>query len=347
MFERMLVCGAGAIGGTIAAFLKRSGHPVTVADLAEDHVAEIRAEGLRITGPIAQFTVALDASAPDKIEGPFDLILLAVKAQHTKPAVDMIGGHLSPNGLLVSVQNGLNELLIADLIGRDRTMGCFINFGADYIAPGHIEFGGRGPLMLGELDGRMSERLTALHEIMRDFEPNAGITDNIFGYLWSKLAFGALLISQTLSNVPTEQFLDDPKYRPIIHRTVGDVARVARAEGIRMMKFQGFDAGKFATGESLVMDRAISDYAEIRRGSSKLYSGIWRDLAVRKRATEVTYQYEPILEMACRRGIAVPALAAAVGMIASVERGERVLSGGLADELLSIVQQTERKQAAI
>jgi 2-dehydropantoate 2-reductase len=85
----------------------------------------------------------------------------------------------------------------------------------------------------------------------------------------------------------------------------------------------------------------------MRRGTSKLKSGIWRDLAVRKRSTEVTYQYEPILEIARRRGIAVPTLDAAVGMIASVERGERALSGGLADELLSIVQQTKRQRAVI
>ncbi len=341
MFERVLVCGAGAIGGTIAAFLRRAGHPVTIVDLVAEHVGAIKNEGLTISGPVAEFRVSCDAFVPADLKGEFDLILLAVKAQHTKSAVEMIKPHLAAGGALVSVQNGLNELAIAEMIGAARTVGCFINFGADYLEPGRIEYGGRGPLVLGELDGVISDRVKAIQALLKDFEPNAEVSDNIFGYLWSKLAFGALLVSQTLSNVPTEAFLDDPKYRPMICRTVGDVAKVAAAEGVRLMMFQGFDAAKFLTGDIGTMSQAITDYANARRGSTKLYSGIWRDLAVRKRSTEITYQYAPILASARVHEIAVPALEAAVGMIHAVETGKRPLSGDLADELLSIVRASE------
>lgn len=339
MFKRILVCGGGAIGGTIAAHLTRARHPVTVVDLVPEHVAAIRARGLRITGPVVQFTATCPAVLPADLNGTFDLVLLAVKAQHTETAVEMVRPHLSPDGAIVSLQNGLNELAIARLVGRDRTIGCFINFGADYIEPGRIEYGGRGPLVVGELDGQITERLKAVLTLLKDFEPRAEATDNIFGYLWSKLAFGMLLVSQTLSDRPTEEFLDDPQWRPMTCRTVGDVAAVAQAEGVKLMMFQGFDAAKFLGNDAAQMNKAIADYAETRRGSTKLYSGIWRDLAVRKRTTEISYQYRPILEAAHRHGLEVPALATAVAMIEAIEADRRELSGGaLGRELAALVE---------
>ncbi len=339
MFKRILVCGAGAIGGTIAAHLARARHPVSVVDLVPEHVAAIRAGGLRITGPVAQFTTACSAFLPGELDGQFELVLLAVKAQHTRSAVEMVAPHLADSGVIVSVQNGLNEHAIAEMVGRNRTIGCFINFGADYMEPGRIEYGGRGPVVVGELDGDITERVKAIVTVLKDFEPHAELTDNIFGYLWSKLAFGMLLVSQTLSDRPTEEFLDDPNWRPMTCRTVGDVAAVAHAEGVKLMRFQGFDTGQFLTNDHALMNKAISDYAETRRGSTKLYSGIWRDLAVRKRATEISYQYRPILEAARRHGLTVRALETAVAMIEAVETGKRSLQGGdLGKELLALVE---------
>ena len=75
--------------------------------------------------------------------------------------------------MVVSLQNGLNELVIADVVGAERTMGCFVNFGADYLEPGVVHFGGRGAFVLGELDGRDTPRLRAVHAAVRAFEPGA------------------------------------------------------------------------------------------------------------------------------------------------------------------------------
>ena len=334
----ILICGAGAIGGTVAAFFKRAGYDVVAVDAAEEHVAAIRSHGLRIEGPVSSFTVACDAVTPDRLRGEFDLVLLAVKAQHTRNAVKTLAPHLAPDGVIVSVQNGLNETVIAEIVGRDRTMGCFINFGADYLAPGKVEYGGRGAFVLGEIDGRMTDRLNQVHEIVLSFEPDAVVTDNIFGYLWSKMAFFALLISQTLSDVPTEEFLDDPKFRPLLHRIVGEVAKVANAEGIELMSYQGFDASSFLTADAATMNATIDAYADARRGSAKLHSGIWRDLAVRKRPTEVGSQSAPIMDAARGHGIDTPVFERAIEMIGAVEAGQLELSGALAEELLELAE---------
>ncbi len=334
MSSHVLIWGGGAIGGTIAGFLAEAGHRIIIVDAAGDHVAAIRRDGLKISGPVKSFVARCDAFTPDELTGSFDLILLAVKAQHTESAVNMLRPHLSQDGAIVSVQNGLNEKIIAEMVGVERTVGCFINFTADYIAPGHIEYGGRGAVVVGEVDGKTRPRTRHIHNLLLDFDSDTKLSDNIFGYLWSKMAFFALLLSQTLSDTPTAEFLDDPKFRPLIHRMVGEVARVADAEGIRLMEFQGFDAASFVKGDIAAMNRSIDDYAEARRGSSKLYSGFWRDLAVRKRPTEVASQSAPIFQAAFEHGVEIPVFTRAVEMIAEIENGQTALNVGLADELL-------------
>ena len=136
MTEPVVIWGAGAIGGTIGAHLIRAGVPVLFVDLVAEHVAAMNATGLGIEGPVAQFRVPARAVTPDQVTGQHRLILLAVKAHHTEDAVQALAPHVAEDGAVVSCQNGLNELVIAEHLGRARTIGAFVNFGADYQAPG-------------------------------------------------------------------------------------------------------------------------------------------------------------------------------------------------------------------
>ena len=128
---RYLVWGAGAIGGTIGAYLARAGHAVTLVDTVSEHVAAINRSGLGITGPIATFTTLLPAVTPEALRGEWDTIILATKAQHTAVAARALLPHLTSAGCVISAQNGLNELTVAAIAGEARTVGAFVNFGAD------------------------------------------------------------------------------------------------------------------------------------------------------------------------------------------------------------------------
>ncbi|MBV9637015.1 MAG: NAD(P)-binding domain-containing protein, partial [Methylobacteriaceae bacterium] len=152
----ILVWGTGAIGGTIGAYLGRAGHDLLFVDTDADHVAAMNANGLAVEGPIDNFSVPAKAVVPADVRGTFERVFLCVKAHHTEKAMRQLAPHLATGGYVASFQNGLNELIISDVVGRERTVGAFINFGADYISPGLIHFGGRGAFVLGELDGRRS-----------------------------------------------------------------------------------------------------------------------------------------------------------------------------------------------
>ncbi|MDE3173215.1 MAG: ketopantoate reductase family protein, partial [Gemmatimonadota bacterium] len=180
---RLLIWGAGAIGGTMGAHLARAGHDVTLVDTVAEHVDAMTRHGLRISGPLAEFTARAPAFTPDRVRGAWDTIMLATKAHHTEGAVGALLPHLTASGCVISVQNGLNELAIARAVGPERTVGAFVNFGADYLEPGVIHYGGRGAVVVGEIDGRVTARVEAIREAWRDFDDRAVVTPDIWGYL--------------------------------------------------------------------------------------------------------------------------------------------------------------------
>jgi 2-dehydropantoate 2-reductase len=320
----ILVWGAGAIGGTVGAYLARAGHPVTFVDIVPEHVAAISGPGLRITGPVEQFSVTAPAFLPEALRGTWDRIFLCVKAHHTEAACRALLPHLAPDGYVLSLQNGLCETAISGIAGRDRTVGAFVNFGADWMAPGEILFGNRGAVVLGELDGRMSPRLEALHAVLRDFEPDAIMTDDIWSYLWGKLGYGAMLFAQGMAQAGIADTLARPELLPLWRALGGEAVQVALAEGVRPRGFNGFDPAAFAPGATEDQARASVDaMVAFNRPSAKTHSGVWRDLAVRRRRTEVDAQIAPVAEIGARYGICCPTIRRLVAMIHEVEDGAR------------------------
>jgi 2-dehydropantoate 2-reductase len=323
---RTLIWGAGAIGGTIGAYALRAGHELTLVDTVPEHVAAIREQGLRITGPVERFVAHGPALAPDEVEGRWDAILLCTKALHTEAALDQLTPRLADDGVVVSVQNGLNELVIAERVGAERTLGAFVNFGADYTEPGVIHFGGRGAVVVGELDGRSSERLDWLLGLLRTFEANAVATDDIWGYLWGKMGYGAMLFASALCNESIADVLASREARPILDALAAEILAVAAAEGVRPLGFNGFDPAAFgADGDGAARAASYDAMEAHNRGSAKSHSGVWRDLAVRKRRTEVDAQFGPIVARAEAHGIPVPLTRRMVARIHDVEEGRRPL----------------------
>jgi 2-dehydropantoate 2-reductase len=188
--------------------------------------------------------------------------------------------------------------------------------------------------VLGELDGRMTPRLAELHRLMRLFEPQAVATDNIWGYLWGKLGYGALLFATALTDASIADCLASPRHRPLLIALGREVVGIATATGTKLEGFNGFDPGAFAPGASPADAAASLDaLVAFNRRSAKTHSGIWRDLAVRKRKTEVEAQLGPIVRAAAERGLAAPLTARLIELIQDIESGARPLDWSTLDAL--------------
>ena len=337
---RCLIWGAGAIGGTLGAYLARAGHDITLVDTATDHVDAINANGLRITGPIAEFTVRPTARPPDHLTGSWDTIILATKAHHTEAAARALLPHLSPTGYVVSAQNGLNELTIAAIVGEARTVGAFVNFGADYLEPGSILYGGRGMVMVGEAFGaqRDTARVLAIRRAWRDFDERADTTPNIWGYLWGKEAYGAMLFATALTNDSIADCLAAPEYRPLYIALAREILAVARARGVRSEAFDGFDpAAYLPNAPAGAAEQSLDHLVAHNRKSAKTHSGIWRDLAVRKRPTEVDAQLGIVVALGVEAGVPAPLTSAVVKLIHEIEQGVRAQSPEALDALAAVL----------
>ena len=321
---KVAVVGAGAIGGTVGAYLVRAGHDVTFIDRVEEHVAAINGAGLHITGPIDDFTVRAPAYLVEDAPRPFERVFLSVKANATRQAAQSLLPLLTDDGYVLSLQNGLNEIVLSEVLGAERVIGCFVNFGADYLGPGEIHYGGHGAVVVGELDGSTTPRLTELHAALTAFEPQARLSDNIWGFLWSKLAVGAMITATAITDDGIADCYAMPEYRPLFAAIAREVLRVARAAGVRPEPFDGFDPAAFTPDATpAATEASLDDMVAFNRRSAKTHSGVWRDLAVRKRPTEIPDQLGPVEKRAAELGSATPLLTALLGLLAEVEAGGR------------------------
>jgi 2-dehydropantoate 2-reductase len=323
------VWGGGAIGGTVAAYLRRAGLDITIVDANAAHVRAIRERGLAIVGPIDPFTQTLPAFGPDELTGVWDTIFLCVKALHTEAATRQLARHLAADGVVVSLQNGFNELIIAEVIGEQRTMGAFINFGADVVEPGIVHFGGRGAVVVGELNGRDTERLARVRSALLHFDPATIVTDNIWGFLWGKMGYGALLFASALTEASIVDVLDSRDARPALTALAREVMAVAAAERVTVMGFNGYDPAAFGEhGVAEAIDASFDAMVAFNRRSAKTHTGVWRDIAIHHRKTECDAQCRPIMTIARRHGILVPHLERLVALMHEVENGARPQAWG-------------------
>lgn len=321
---RPLIWGAGAIGGTVAAYLARAGYAPVCVDVAKDHVEAINRDGLTIKGPVDSFTVPIEAHTPETIQGQFPLAMLCVKGHHTEDAIRQLAPHLAADGYVVSLQNGLNELIIADVVGRERTMGAFINFSADYHEPGLILSGSRGSVVMGELDGATTPRVQALHRLLLAFDDRAILSDSVFGYLWGKLIYSGFLKTIALGHESIVDGLENPATRNLFVALAREMLAVADSQRIRPRGFDGFVPDAMREGADIrERDASFATLADFNRGSAKTHSGTWRDLAVRKRKTDTAAQLSPVVRLGAEAGLATPLVARLVALIEDIEEGRR------------------------
>jgi 2-dehydropantoate 2-reductase len=270
---RYVVLGCGAVGGTVAAGLVRDGHDVLACDAEPAVVEAIGARGLRIEGPVETFTARMPIVTPSDLPERLDCpVLVAVKAHHTAAAAALLAGRLHGGGFAVSLQNGLTTPILASAVGPDRVVEAVVNFGADMTEPGVVLRGNRATFMVGEPDGRLSERVRALAADIAD----AVATSDILGYAWAKLAYGAVLAATAVSDLPIAEVLAEPAYRPLL---AGLARQVVAQAPVPPMPLDGFDASD--------LPGSLDRLARFNRASAKTHTGIYRDLAILHRPTEV------------------------------------------------------------
>ena len=322
MSSRMIVIGTGPIGGIIGGRLARAGHDMTFVDVDREHVAAIRERGLQVDVPDGPFNIKIQIVFPDEIRGQYDIGLIAVRSNYTPDALRTVLPHLADDGLLVSMQNGINPPLLQEKVGPDRTVGMAIRMGCRKIAPGHVQTAIRGHLYIGHLHGRTTP---GLENLARLFNPvmETEISDNILGVLWSKLTYTCLGYYGSLADASVATSCAGDAARRNLTEFFAEVVAVGKAIGARFIPLAEYHPvdfhpdNPFENRLAALNAFATSWKLDDRKGPLRqIQNGL---------KTEVDFTLGYVVREAEKRGIATPLCSKVLTMIRELETGQRKL----------------------
>lgn len=324
------IIGAGAIGGVLGAYIKKGGEDVVLCDIVKEHVTKIREEGIRIEGPDEILQIRVDAYTPEELvveNKPLDWVFICTKAQHSQEAIEQVFPLLNEETKVVSFQNGLTDLNIPAHLHVPEPLICFVNFSADYLEPGRILYGGVSSVAIGETNGEMTERLSELKALLNHWGP-VDVTDNIMGYLWSKLSYASLLYATALVDETMANVVRKKELRPALIELCVEALEVADLQGVKLQSFDVWKPEIMFPRENQnqeLLEKELDLLAEWMAQNKKQKSGIWRDLAVRKRKTEVDFDLSPLVVLGSLYKFPLPLTRFVIGKINEIEDGKAVM----------------------
>lgn len=307
---KIVVIGAGAMGGLFGGMLCEGGLDVTLLDNNKDHVDTINASGLKIVGYGGDRYIKINATTDPKDAGVGDVVIVQCKALHTIEAVNASLSVFGDHTTVVSFQNGIgNEEVIADVIGENRVIGGLTAQGATVEASGIVRNYSDLPTYIGELFGADVGIVTPrIEKIARAFS-SAGLdthsSPNIRKEMWKKL-LGNIGLSATsgTTDLMSVQMVAIPDLASTIHRAVDEAASVAATCGIEFDDYE----------KQQILEKLTN--AESGTGASK--SSLCTDLRS-GRPTEIDRIYGTVSRLGKEHGVPTPTLDTLIAIVRGLE----------------------------
>jgi 2-dehydropantoate 2-reductase len=232
---KILVMGAGAVGAFYGARLQQGGEDVVLCARGEN-LRALREKGLEINSFKGDVKVAVKATDNPREFAPYDLILFAVKSYDTEASARQLEGCLSPDGILMTIQNGVeNEEILCRFFPREAVMGGNSRVGAELVAPGKILHTAIGVIEFGELDGRETPRAKRLAETFKRAGIFGELTADLKTIRWYKLMGNVSTNSvSALTRTTLGQMLEDPEGYNLVRTLMLETLAVGRAEGAKV-----------------------------------------------------------------------------------------------------------------
>jgi len=228
---RTAIYGAGAMGTILGAYLTRAGIDIDLINRNENHIRGLQKNGAHVIGTV-DFVQPVHALLPGDMVGKYDVIYLMTKQLENQTVVQGLVPFLAEDGVICTMQNGLPELSVSEVIGPERTYGCAVSWGATMIGDGVCELTSvpsRETLTfsLGSFTGQRGEKFEAIRKML-DIMGNVETNDNFMGARWSKLlvnsAFSGL---SAVTGATFGEIASDQKSRLIAQRIMKECIDVA------------------------------------------------------------------------------------------------------------------------
>jgi 2-dehydropantoate 2-reductase len=236
------VLGAGAVGCYFGGLLARAGAPVTLIGRPQ-HVEAIRRSGLLLETKQFREYVPVSASTDPAAVGRSELVLFCVKTLDTESAARLLAPHLPPSAVVVSLQNGVDNVERIRSVSKIDGVPAVVYVGAEMVARGHVKHTARGELIVGDLprpnpgDLARQRQLDSLVALFLRAGIPCKVSDNIQADLWTKLIINCAY--NAISAVTQQRYgriAGNPATREIMRQIVEEAVAVGRAAGVSFPK---------------------------------------------------------------------------------------------------------------
>ena len=321
---RIAIYGAGSLGTILGAFISKAGVPIELINRNKAHIEALKAKGAQVVGTM-NFRQPVVAYTPDEMKGTYDILFLMTKQQHNAEVVQMLKGFLAPDGVLVTFQNGLPEMQIAEVLGEERVLGCTVAWGATMQSPGVCELTSEPDALsfsLGAISTQRSKHFAKVKELLETMG-TVEVEENFLGTRWSKLLINAAFSGMSAVLGCTFGEAAGPKEsRRIVQALIKECIDVCQVGGIRIEPVQGKDIVKLLNYTN-ALKRAFSFFIipiAIRK-HAKLKASMLQDLEKGK-LTEVDAINGAVSEYGRKVGFPTPTNDKVVEIIHRIEQGE-------------------------
>ncbi len=314
-----------------------AGEDVLLVDRWEDHVRAMQQDGLFVDGLRGEHRVRVKAATPAELKGPLDLVFLACKSHDTRAAVEGIKPLLDERSVVVSLQNGMNEELIGELIGPERVVGAIPDYGGALVGPGHLEFVHPGVAYVGELDGSITERAREAQRLLNHLVETE-LTTNVVGRIWSKQVHMSQVVMTALTDAPIAEVLRDERARHLGVSLIAESTAIADAAGVTLPEGKTVQPARYRARTAVETRRLIDDLGEwvesmhkhqVEQEAAgthryvKKASGMWWDIYYRHRPSETRGITGALIERADALDVPAPLNRRTAEMIYELEAGQR------------------------
>lgn len=235
---KIAIIGAGAMGCLYGAKLSAvPSNEVVMIDVWKEHIDAVNEKGLSMeeNGEILSYG-NLKGITDAEQAGPCELAIVFVKSTLTSKAVRENRAVFGPDTVALTLQNGLGNIdLIRAEVGDSNVIAGTTAHGATMLGPGRMRHAGNGKTIIGELDGKKTDRLERIAQVFREAGLETELSDNVLGLVWDKLMVNVGINALCgITRLQNGELLNYPELEELLEAAVSEAHSVAKAKGIRL-----------------------------------------------------------------------------------------------------------------
>jgi 2-dehydropantoate 2-reductase len=289
---RTAILGAGSLGTIMGAVVSKNGGDVVLVDSFKEHVDALNEKGATVTGYLDLKNIPVKAITPDQMEGIYDVVIVLLKQTANAVALRNLLPFINEDSVVCTLQNGIPEEAVAEIVGSDRTVGGTVGWGGGWIAPGVSQLYTKPEHMrieIGSLDGAITEKLKRVEAFLK-LAGDVEINTNLLGIRWSKLLMNSALSGMSAALGCTfGEIIDDEKAVRCAAHVADELIRVADLKGIGLeVIIPGKDFNELKFDDAAGRDHAVEFLRDVYSVHRPQKASMMQDME-KSRPCEIDY----------------------------------------------------------